>query len=99
MRRLIIRSLAEAEIEQAHLWYAERSPDAARHFLDEIGAVFSRIVENSDQYPQVRSHLRRARMPSFPYGITSPSLATLSAWSASYMLDVILNGGRISREV
>ncbi|MCH8812808.1 MAG: type II toxin-antitoxin system RelE/ParE family toxin [Gemmatimonadetes bacterium] len=69
MRRLIIRSLAEAEIEQAHLWYAERSPDAARHFLDEIGAVFSRIVENSDQYPQVRSHLRRARMPSFPYGI------------------------------
>ena len=69
MRRLIVRSLAEAEIEQAHLWYAERSPDAARRFLDEIGTIFARIIENSDQYPQVRSDLRRARMPSFPYGI------------------------------
>jgi len=57
VRRLIIRSLAEAEIEQAHLWYADRSPDAARNFLDEIGA-----------------------------------------WLASYMLDVILNGGRRGRQ-
>jgi len=69
VRRLIVRSVAEAEIEQAHLWYAERSPEAALHFLDEIGAIFGRIVENSDQYPEVRSQLRRARMPSFPYGI------------------------------
>jgi len=69
VRRLIVRSVAEAEIEQAHLWYAERSPEAARNFLDEIGAIFGRIVENSDQYPEVRSRLHRARMLNFPYGI------------------------------
>ena len=69
MRRLIVRSLAEAEIEQAHLWYSERSPDAARLFLDEVGAMLGRIVENPGHYPEVRPHLRRARMPSFPYGM------------------------------
>ena len=69
MRRLIVRSLAESEIEQAHLWYVERSPDAARRSLDEIGIIFGRVLENSDQYLEVRSRLHRARMPSFPYGI------------------------------
>ena len=48
MRRLIVRSLAESEIEQAHLWYVERSPDTARRFLDEIGTILDRILENSD---------------------------------------------------
>jgi len=69
VRPLIVRSLAESEIEQAHLWYVERSPDAARRFLDEIGIIFGRVLENSDQYREVRSRLHRARMPSFPYGI------------------------------
>ncbi len=49
MRRLVVRSLAESEIEQAYLWYADRSPDAARRFLDEIGSILGRILENSDQ--------------------------------------------------
>ena len=69
MRRLVVRSLAEAEIEEAHLWYLERSPTTAQRFLAELGTLFDHISQNTEQYPEVRRHLRRARMPTFPYGI------------------------------
>jgi len=31
--------------------------------------MLSGIFENPDQYPEVRPGLRRARIPSFPYGV------------------------------
>ena len=66
---LIVRSVAEAEIEEAHLWYSQRSADAARRFRDELGNLFETIAGRPDQYPEIRPRLRRARMPTFPYGI------------------------------
>ena len=69
MKRLIVRSLAEAEIEEAYLWYLDHSAGAARGFLDELEDLFARITENPAQYPEVRVDLRRARMPRYPFGI------------------------------
>jgi hypothetical protein len=34
--RLVVRSIAEAELAEAHGWYLSRSPDAARRFIEAV---------------------------------------------------------------
>ena len=69
MRRILVRSVAEAELAEAYFWYVRRSPQAAQQLLDEFEKIVLALGENPLQFPEVRAHLRRARMRVFPYGV------------------------------
>jgi toxin ParE1/3/4 len=66
---LIIRSRAEADIDEALAWYHSRDPSLVRRFLDELDAVFNRIAQNPSQFPSVVDPIQRARFRRFPYAV------------------------------
>ena len=67
--RLRVRKTARAEIAAAFDWYRERSPTAARRFLEAIDEAMQRIEEAPERHPVIRGHLRRVLLRQFPYGI------------------------------
>ena len=69
MRSLQVRPLAEADIDEAHAWYAARSPDAAARFLDTVALILAEIQQRPDSFPRVYSSLRRALLPRYPFGV------------------------------
>ena len=60
---------AEAEAEAATLWYAERSPVAARAFVAELSACVNRVEEAPDRWPNSFQGTRRYLLPNFPFSI------------------------------
>ena len=69
MRRLVVRQVARAEIQDAFDWYLARSPEAAARFLDVVDAAIGEILANPEASPVVRGNLRRRLLPTFPYGV------------------------------
>lgn len=69
MRTIVIRPLAEADIDEAHAWYAARSPQAAARFLDTIAMVLAEIEARPESFPQVHRSVRRALLPRHPFGM------------------------------
>lgn len=68
-RRVIVRPLAEADLEDAARWYeAERAGLSAR-LLSDVDQTFSRIAERPLQFPLVAGDLRRALLHTFPYAV------------------------------
>jgi plasmid stabilization system protein ParE len=67
--RLRVRKTARTEIAAALDWYWERSPAAARQFIEAINEAMQRIEEAPERHPIVRGHLRRVLLRRFPYGI------------------------------
>jgi plasmid stabilization system protein ParE len=60
---------AEPEIAEAVIYYAARSPKAARDFLADFEAAVQRIGQLPNAWPLVGKGLRRCLMSSFPYQI------------------------------
>jgi plasmid stabilization system protein ParE len=69
MRTLVVRPLAEADIEEAHAWYAARSPRVAARFLDTLAVILAEVQRRPESFPSVYKSMRRALMPRFPFGI------------------------------
>ena len=69
MRRLVVRQVARAEIQDAFDWYLARSPGAAARFLDVVDTVITDIQKNPEVCPVVCGNLRRRLLPVFPYGV------------------------------
>jgi len=65
--RLLSDPRADLDIEAAFLWYEKEQPGLGLEFLDEIRAVYHRIVEGPLTYPRLRSNVRRALVKRFPY--------------------------------
>ena len=68
-RRLIIRPEAEAEMADAFNWYENRVSGLGAEFLLCLEAVFSAIVRNPQQFPQVHRIARRALTRRFPFEV------------------------------
>jgi len=66
VRRLQVRKIAKAEIVAAFDWYLERSPVAAKQFLDALDEAISVIEESPERHPVIRGHLRRILLRGFP---------------------------------
>ncbi|MEO6202903.1 MAG: hypothetical protein ABIP82_06765 [Nitrospirales bacterium] len=66
MRRLRVRKIAKAEIVGAFEWYLERSPVAAKQFLDAVDEAMSLIEQSPERHPVIRGHLRRVLLRRFP---------------------------------
>jgi plasmid stabilization system protein ParE len=60
---------AEADVQEAHLWYAERGMGLAEDFRRSLDECFSRVVSHPESYPTVHRAVRRALLRRFPYCI------------------------------
>jgi toxin ParE1/3/4 len=65
--RLVSEPRADLDIEAAFLWYEKELSGLGLEFLDELRAVYKRIVEGPLKYPHLRSGVRRALVRRFPY--------------------------------
>ena len=69
MARVLLRTLAEAELTEATTWYAARSLHTARRFLSLLDVTLDRIAADPGAFPRVGMRLRRAIVPRFTYAI------------------------------
>lgn len=69
MRRLVVRPLAEADIDEAHAWYAARSPQAAARFLDAVEVTLAAFRQRPESFVRIYETLRRALLPGYPFGV------------------------------
>lgn len=69
MSSIIVRPRAQADIDGALAWYAQRGADLSQRLLDELDVVFERISENPGQFPVVTDPVQRALVRKFPYSV------------------------------
>ena len=68
-RRLIVRPLAEADLEDAARWYEDERAGLAERFLSDVNRTFARIRARPLQFPAVINDVRRALLHTFPYAV------------------------------
>ena len=67
--RVHLRPEADADLEEAAVWYERQRAGLGQEFLDEALAAFDAISGNPALYPVVHRRTRRALMRRFPFGI------------------------------
>jgi plasmid stabilization system protein ParE len=65
--RFIVRPAAEADIEEAALWYELRSLGLGAEFLRAVDVCFEQIRRAPESFQRVYKNARRARVRRFPY--------------------------------
>jgi toxin ParE1/3/4 len=60
---------AQAEAENAQIWYEERSLIAAASFLRELSDAVRRAAENPDRYPTFVAGIHRVVLDRFPFTV------------------------------
>ena len=66
---VILSPDAEADIESAIRWYADKHLELPFRFTTETTRTLRRVGQNPYQFPAVSSLVRRALMKRFPYAI------------------------------
>ena len=66
-RRLIIRAVAQRELDDAVAWYHAREVGLDKRFLQEVQKTMCRILENPGQFPRWGKLKRRAVIEVFPF--------------------------------
>ena len=66
-RRLIVKPAAEFDIADGFQWYQERQLGLGFRFVEQLDAVFQRVVENPASYQEVMPEVRKAVVRRFPY--------------------------------
>lgn len=67
--RIYLRPEAEADVEEAAVWYEKQREGLGGEFLDEVLSVFETISCNPSMYPVVHRLTHRAVIHRFPFGI------------------------------
>jgi plasmid stabilization system protein ParE len=60
---------AQADLEDAFVWYEEQRSGLGSEFLAEVARVFQVVEEAPEHYPVVRGVTRRALVHRFPFGV------------------------------
>ena len=68
-RRLIVRPLAEADLEDAARWYEDERGGLSERFLSDVDRTIARIRERPFEFPAVSGDVRRALLHTFPYAV------------------------------
>jgi plasmid stabilization system protein ParE len=68
-QKLEFHEEASAELEAAYHWYAERAPEAAAAFADEIDYAVRAIIRAPDTWPPYHGATRRYLLHHYPYAI------------------------------
>ena len=69
MRRLIVRPLAEADIQAAFDWYEDQAAGLGHEFFRAVDACYATIERSPELYPVVYRQVRRALLRRFPYAV------------------------------
>lgn len=67
MTRIVWTSEAADELEEAHRWYAERSPAAAEGFADEVVWALGEIEDGPGRWPVEGHWTRRFPLRRYPF--------------------------------
>lgn len=67
--RVDLRPEAEADIEEAAIWYEAQREGLGGEFLNEMLSIFETISENPNLFPIVHRDTHRALIHRFPFGI------------------------------
>ncbi len=66
---IIMRPVAETEVNDAFRWYEDKSEGLGSEFMRALDAVLASIQRNPTAYAIVYKQMRRALLRRFPYGI------------------------------
>lgn len=66
---LLIRSEAEADIDEAYRWYEDQQEGLGAEFVKVLEDAFAKIRTHPEMYPLVHRNAHRLLIPKFPYGI------------------------------
>jgi toxin ParE1/3/4 len=66
---VLVRPLAQADLDDAFIWYEERAPGLGHEFLRAVAVVLERIARHPELYPEVYRGRRRALIRRFPYAV------------------------------
>jgi len=64
---IVVRRLAEGDLEEAEDWYNEQQPGLGSEFRGAISDLFGRLTDNPRIYPRVHGDVHRAVLRRFPY--------------------------------
>lgn len=67
--RVVYRSAAKIEFENAAAWYDEQRIGLGAEFIDEVERTVSKAAASPLSHPQVRADVHRALTRRFPYTI------------------------------
>lgn len=68
-RLVIIRPEAEADTEDAALWYEAQRVGLGLDFDEDLDHLLQRIRENALQFPEIEPEVRRGLLNRFPYAV------------------------------
>ena len=67
--RIIIRPEAEAELNEAFIWYEEKVRGLGFDFIIQVDACLNSIERTPEIYPLVHRNIRRTILRKFPYEV------------------------------
>jgi plasmid stabilization system protein ParE len=65
--RLIVRPLAEADVQQVFDWYEGQAVGLGHEFLRAVDACYASLERSPELFPVVYKEIRRALLRRFPY--------------------------------
>ena len=65
--RLILQPEAEADLDEAYLWYEKQRRGLGRELIECVEAVFERICETPQLHAVVYRNVRQTLVQRFPY--------------------------------
>ncbi len=68
-KQIIIRPEAEADIQDAFLWYEQQRNGLGNDFLLCVEEALSMIRRTPEMYPRVHKNVYRSLIRRFPYGV------------------------------
>lgn len=76
---------ASADVRNAVAWYLERSPKAARDFIEELQRAADTIREAPDRWPPGKTNTRRFLLWRFPFSIIySEQESLITIWAVAH---------------
>lgn len=97
--KVILRTIAEKDVDAAVEWYEEQTPGLGDQFLMSVRQTLERIGAHPEAYPLVHPpRLRRILLPDFPYGLfylVEPNRAVVTA---CFMFGRVRGGGVVANE-
>jgi toxin ParE1/3/4 len=65
--KVIFRSAAEADLQEAYEWYEERERGLGAQFVGCVDDCIRAIQRHPEMYPEVDAHIRQGVLRRFPY--------------------------------
>ncbi|MEZ4328412.1 MAG: hypothetical protein R3B40_24530 [Polyangiales bacterium] len=69
MRSIRLRPEAELDVVEAVIWYETERDGLGLRFEEQLDAVLRFVAEAPAQFPLFHRRVRRALVPSFPFGV------------------------------